>query len=215
MLKTELKGKKSVPSPAEFEDIISKYAEIYELSECIYLNVIKEFSKIKDLSQLKIIDTKRILEPFLLTWGRMSRVLGKNGCDLIRKKIIELSNILHRFRSLKLSTINLGKEKNQIIKLFKHISSLKSKTRRVGPTGTSKVLHLINPDLFPMWDTKIRIKFKFYKGDAEEYFQFLSILKHWINDSNLKVKLNVLKKKYHKSYIKLIDQYSWYKAWNI
>ena len=41
--------------------------------------------------------------------------------------------------------------------------SKKGKTKRVGPTATSKALHLVAPDLFIIWDRAIRNHYVFKK----------------------------------------------------
>ena len=40
-------------------------------------------------------------------------------------------------------------------------------------TGTAKLLHLKNPNLFVMWDSYIKRKYDFSRGSADDYVDFL------------------------------------------
>ncbi len=202
----------TIPSSDFFRKAIEEFSRIYDISECLYIGTMKEFAK-KELDKLTEIDAKRILEPFLITWGRMSRVLGKKGCDIARLKIIELSDKLEKYRHNSLEDFNINKEKKYLIEIFKEIKNTKATTRNVGQTATSKILHIINPELFPMWDTKIRIKFGLYHGSASDYIDFMTETKRWLSSDELKHELEGLSNKYQKSKLKILDQYNWYDAW--
>ena len=41
------------------------------------------------------------------------------------------------------------------------------------PTATSKTLHIINPNIFIMWDDEIKAHYGFYIGSGREYVRFL------------------------------------------
>jgi len=77
-----------------------------------------------------------------------------------------------RLESLDLSD---NKLKEDIKDIFLEFSSKKS----IGFTGASKILHVINPHVFMMWDLNIRRGYhKLHKrnhriGDSECYFEFL------------------------------------------
>jgi len=202
-----------IPSPEVFRRAITEYSKLYELSECLYIGTMKEFKE-RELDKLMEIDTKRILEPFLIMWGRMSRVLGKNGCEAVRLKIIELSSQLNEYRHSNLLDFNVKEEGKSLRNIFNEIKNTKATSRDVGPTATSKILHIINPQLFPMWDTKIRGKFGLYYGTSSDYIDLLTELKRWLSDDSLKPELEILSKKYHKSKLKILDQYNWYIAWH-
>lgn len=204
----------TIPSSDIFRKAIEEYSKIYEISECLYIGTMKEFS-IKELDKLTEIDAKRILEPFLITWGRMSRVLGKNGCDIVRLKIIELSDKLEKYRLKNLLDFNIDVEEKHLSKIFNDIKNTKVTSRDVGPTATSKILHIINPQLFPMWDTKIRGKFRLYYGSASDYIDFMTEAKRWLSYSELKPELETLSNRYQKSKLKILDQYNWYIAWHL
>jgi len=145
----------------------------------------------------------------------MSRVLGKNGCDIVRLKIIELSDKLEKYRLKNLLDFNINVEEKHLSKIFNDIKNTKVTSRDVGPTATSKILHIINPQLFPMWDTKIRGKFRLYYGSASDYIDFMTEAKRWLSYSELKPELETLSNRYQKSKLKILDQYNWYIAWHL
>ena len=97
--------------------------------------------------------------------------------------------------------------------IFNEIKNTKVTSRDVGPTATSKILHIINPQLFPMWDTKIRVKFGLNPGYSSDYINLLTESKRWLSNDKLKLELETLSKKHHKSKLKILDQYNWYIAW--
>ena len=203
----------TIPSSDIFSKVIEEYSKIYDISECLYIGTMKEFRK-KELDKLTIIDTKRIIEPFLITWGRMSRVLGKNGCEIVRLKIIELSDKLEKYRSKHLISFNIKEEKKHLIEIFNDIKNTKATSRDIGQTATSKILHIINPQLFPMWDTKIRGKYRLYSGSASDYIDFMTETQRWLSNDELKHELEAFSKRFKKSKLKILDQYNWYNAWH-
>lgn len=199
----------NIPSSENFRKVIEEYFQFFEISECVYRGTMKEFSQ-KRLANLTETDTKRILEPFLIMWGRMSRVLGRDGCEIVREKITHLSNQLEKYRNKSLIDLNIKKEKQDIIFIFNEFKNTKATSRNVGQTATSKILHIINPQMFPMWDTKIRSKYGLYTGSASDYIDFLIETKRWLLDKNLKDELDDLSNQYQLSKLKIIDQYNWY-----
>ena len=201
-----------IPEINIFINTVSKYSKQYKLTEHIYIDAIKNFKQRK-LSELTKKDTISILEPFLLKWGRMSRVLGKKGCEKIRIKIVELNNQLIKYREITLLDFDINEEKEEIKRIYNIFKSIKAINRKVGQTATSKILHIINPELFPLWDSKIRPKFGIYSGNASEYIAFMIEQKRWLSDENFKISVDKLANKYGVSTLKVIDQYNWYRAW--
>lgn len=77
-----------------------------------------------------------------------------------------ISNIPQNFSNVHLQNFSLWQYKNQITQIFSQFAVA------VKYTGASKVLHILNPDFFMMWDDKIRCGYGCYKND-EGYFNFL------------------------------------------
>lgn len=92
---------------------------------------------------------------------------SQNLIDL--KKAIEDSKPL--FQSLKkkdLKTVNFDEIENTV----KRIYSMFSKVLGVEYTGASKVMHLLNRNLFVMWDKDTREEYGCYIADEDDYFSF-------------------------------------------
>jgi len=155
---------------------------------------------------------RRVLTPFLLTWGNMGRVLGFDGVQAIRKKLKELSEDLEPIRKEELLSFDICEKKRLIISFFNEIQDIKFNSKkgdgkRAGPTAASKTLHLIAPDLFIPWDANIRNDYKI-GGNGRDYFYFLLEMKHILLD----MEPSLLIHKNKKSLIKMIDTYNWVKA---
>ena len=88
-------------------------------------------------------------------------------------------NILNRIKNNelqeKISRISVQSDK-EVEELYKNFVDLTVKNkkgikRRLGPTATSKFLHILRPDYFTMWDRPIRMIF-FNKSDPHDDFFF-------------------------------------------
>lgn len=209
-------GNIGLPDPEEFRRIIERCEEEWGISDCVYDKSIVEFSRIR-LDQLTEKHRIRILRPFLLTWGSMGRVLGeKEGTKAILTKLKEISHKLEPIRKKDLS-MNLNEIRDLVIELFDDIretefESSKKKRRTVGPVAASKVLHLTCPDLFFMWDSKIRKCYEKNRGDGKEYFEFLTQMKEMCKSEELETTIGDLQREYGKRITRIIDQYNWVKA---
>jgi len=194
----------------EFRGCIEEADEKYGISDCIYNGCIKEFSKVK-ISQLNQKHEIRILRPFLLTWGGMRRFLGYSGVQVIPKKLNEINQMIEPLRCKDFRYVDLDQIKDLIINLFDVISKTNFKNKKgvqkdIGSTTTSKILHLTCPDLFIMWDSAIRDKYKKHK-DGKGYFDFLKEMKSlW---EELKPTIQDLMQRFGKRATKIIDEYNW------
>jgi len=197
-----------------FVDLVEDAEEKYGIIDCIYNLCIKEFSEI-ELNQMNEKNKIRIINPFLLTWGNMTRVLGYRGIKAVCKKIVTLNSRLEPFRKNNLFLMQLENLKDFIVKLFDEIrqtefNNKKGEIKSIGPTSTSKILHLICPDFFIMWDSKIRAEYKKNNANGENYFEFLMEMKSlW---ESHKTTIKDLEHKFGKKHTRIIDQYNYMKA---
>jgi hypothetical protein len=197
-----------------FKDLVEDSEEKYGISDCIYKSCVKEFSQIK-LNQLKEKHELRIVRPFLLTWGNMTRVLGYLGVKAVCKKIATLDARIDPFRKNNLFSSQLEDLKDFIVKLFDEIrqtefKNTKGEPNNIGTTAASKILHLICPDFFIMWDSKIRAEYRKDKADGENYFEFLREMKSlW---GTHKTPIKDLERRFGKTHTRIIDQYNYMKA---
>lgn len=140
---------------------------------------------------------------------------------------------LERLRDKSLLTIEFDKYERNIKAIYTKIDEVKG----IGATATSKILHLLNPDLFVMWDQNIRSEwnrcldeknFKEFKENigritetATSYVRFMQLMQkvgnefleeymkeRGIQDRNKAEEM--LSKEYcGKSIVKLLDEYNW------
>jgi exonuclease I len=92
---------------------------------------------------------------------------------------------LDKIKGKKLYSLDLNDEK--IAENIKEIFSEFSSRKTIGKTGASKVLHLLNPDVFMMWDDKIMKEYhkehkNHKRGTPECYLEFLRQSQQIIGD---------------------------------
>jgi len=90
-----------------------------------------------------------IIQDFLFKWGKMGRTGSKSKIPALASTIGNHENFLTRVRKQDLHSINIEPDKQTIAEIFEDLNSL------VGPISASKVLHLICPGFFPLWDDGI------------------------------------------------------------
>ena len=205
------------PDDEVVERIIQQHEE--ELDYCdkvLYRRCIEDFEKV-NLCELTEEQVKGPIKVFLINWGMLSRVLERDEKKGWEKRLLnvfkEHCKTLEKFRKLKLEEEDLSKFKEDIKQCYEAIRS------EVGPTGASKVLHLINPEFFPMWDEKIRKKVSCeYKkltrkriGESGEgYYKFMNAIQELLlKKKELWTKWS---EKTGKSKLRIIDIYLWWEV---
>lgn len=110
----------------------------------------------------------------LSTWNFASFRYVMRTFDLagFKKTLQEIEPLYRKLNKLDFRTADLDKYKKKI----KEIYSKLYKYKGIKITGTPKLMHLKNPKLFVMWDDRIKKHYGFYKGDAEDYFNFLKLM---------------------------------------
>jgi hypothetical protein len=214
----------------KYKDLIdnaSKLEEEYELTECIYFGAIEKLGEVQeDIS--KIDDVKhirRIIRLFLINWGMMNRVVGRK--DLEWKKLGEtLRSLEKEFRELrdrKFLTTNFNE--NTISNAIRTIYGKLDPFPYLGsPTTLSKILHLLNPEIFVMWDNEIVKKYKKrnfrVSTTAEGYLEFLKDaqkeIKEALNDHQKESgkQLDEIEKELrarcdNRTLARIVDEYNW------
>ncbi|MEM2777060.1 MAG: hypothetical protein QXU83_07340 [Candidatus Bathyarchaeia archaeon] len=167
---------KAIKDPAMFLKYCKKYHEEdpRDIAYIIIRNII-----FKDPENLSYILAASKL---IITWNtarhqRLPYEIRKSLEDDIIKAYEESRRTLESFKNERLELLVLEDDltKEKIKTAFFNFSSKKS----IGSTGASKILHIINPHVFMMWDTNIRNSYhKLHKknhktGDEECYFEFL------------------------------------------
>ncbi len=101
----------------------------------------------------EINDVEMIIKPFLYKWGRMQRVLGKKDkkgweSDIVEQVRLNVE-ILQTFRTIKFESSNLNDHRSNIIDCYECFNKI------VDGVAAAKVLHIIAPYFFPLWDNGI------------------------------------------------------------
>jgi len=214
----------------KYSDLIEKVDEFeaeYWLAECMYFAAIEGLKEVRD--DLKTLDdikhVRRIIKPFLVQWGSMGRVVGRENLDwlglgnALRKSENEFS-ILRKERFVHINLDNKGIS-DSIVKLYENIDSI---PYIGGLTAIPKILHLCNPEIFVMWDDAIRDDYKkksnLIRDSAKGYLEFLKLAQKEIIEALTKRRketmraLDELEKEIrarykNKTLARIVDQYNW------
>jgi hypothetical protein len=170
----------------------------------------------------------RIVKPFLVSWGGLARVVGRKDLDwsLLGQALRGLEKEFAEIRNKRFLTIDLNDEK--ISNAVKAIYSRLDPLRYFGsPTTISKVLHLLNPEIFVMWDRGIRKMYKAHntrvRENSEGYLEFLKDVQRELlealNDqarmtgkSQDEVEREIRDRYRWKTIAKIADEYNWAEA---
>jgi hypothetical protein len=107
----------------------------------------------------------------LATWNmNRFRFFASDTQNLVdlNNTIKECKPLFDKLKGRSFKTVNFDEFEDTIQTIYSRLSRIGG----VEYTGASKVMHLLNPDLFVMWDTYTRDKYGFDK-DANDYFNFL------------------------------------------
>ena len=148
---------------------------------------------------------------FVRRWN--SRVpIGKNK-EKIKQVVLSLKTKFKDLENFNLETFDFSEKNISIIKdIFDELYKVKLKsakaTRLLKSTGTSKLLHGINPKLFVMWDKGICEHYGCSQNSAG-YVLFLKMMKEEAISILKEQKKEVIIKQLGSAIPKLIDEYNW------
>ena len=194
-----------------FLKMIDLWREYYEVDDYFYRKVLDACSKITKWDEK---NAYKYLIRFLELWG-MGRPASKIDPGELAAKLNECTRLLEQLEGEDLLTLDLKARRNLLAELFGKISAVK----HVGPTGASKILHLLKPNVFVMWDQEIRRQYG-VSDNEEGYLEFLaemkSLLKELLDEYGRRYDAEnpvaTLVGKYRKPLTKLIDEYNWLTA---
>ncbi|MCW4046400.1 MAG: hypothetical protein NWE99_02405 [Candidatus Bathyarchaeota archaeon] len=163
-----------------FIETVSLLEESIGSTEPIYFESIQKLEEVReDLRRLDIqMHLLGLIRPFLIQWGTMARVVGQEGLDWVGfgKAIQNLESDFARLRDKRFLAIDFSEEvvSNAVKKIYEELRRF---PKLGGPTVISKVLHLLNPELFVMWDANIRKAYQIKNRQVNEfpegYLEFL------------------------------------------
>lgn len=162
-----------------------------------------------------------IISGFLNKWGCR---LAKKNHDVLAEKLIEvtehLKEDLQSLKSAKLLDLDLEKSENAIKNCYQTMAGIGN---NFSHTAASKLLHMINPELFVMWDGPMRKGYKedyAITEDAAGYFEYMKKMQEGLQKVSqsflityegcpaefLSEKLEI---KTTKTIVKHLDEYNW------
>lgn len=112
----------------------------------------------------------------LAVWNTMRfRFMTSHGENLFKLKstLDACRPLFTKTEGYKIQTADIQK----IRPVIQEIYGMLSKIKGVEYTGASKVMSLMNPELFVMWDDRIRKHYKIDTHDGSSYVEFLSKIK--------------------------------------
>ncbi|MEM2592952.1 MAG: hypothetical protein QXI60_10230 [Thermofilaceae archaeon] len=196
----------NVPVPAinDFERFLNLWRGLYVLDDAFYHKAISELTLDVDP---KIACS--FLIRFLELWGVEEASTRISPVELSQR----ISNLKPKLAKMDISILDgkFNKMKDEIVEAFREICSVKN----VGPTSASKILHLLRPKLFVMWDNNIAKRFG-VRMSPKGYLDFLEkcrdVLEGILNEyrrSGISDPESYLLNKYGKPLTKLLDEYNW------
>jgi hypothetical protein len=226
------------PTPEEFWDTIELYNKNTNYDYEYYL-IMHELDQMRVRERLREgrLDCKRVLpiRSFLTLWGGAGKPKWKNP-EKLKEVAKELNEAFEKLKELwesDILSLDLNKQEGEIEQAFKKIDGITS----IGSVFTSKILHLVLPEVFVMWDRDIigckRDLRRFFPSVFEEspsgYFKFLNEMKEFANylveeigSEVIEKKTKEIQEKANESYqhlkpnaktlAKLVDEFNWVKA---
>jgi hypothetical protein len=139
----------------DFQTGICEFEKENWFGEVVYFAALERLRPFGSGSaKLKQQDVMGVIRMFLIQWGQMARAVNREGTDwnLLWSRLNGISPVLEQLRCERILDVKLESKRELISEAYESLES-----RNIGATSVSKILHLINPELFVMWDDNIRI----------------------------------------------------------
>lgn len=198
-----------------------------ELAECMYFGAIEKLKDVqKDLTKLDDVQhIQRVIKPFLIQWGMMGRVVGQEGL-----RWMELGEILRslgkEFRELRSkSFITIEFDEEKISSVIKNIYRRLDPIPYIGgPTTIPKMVHLLSPEIFVMWDKDIKETYRkqnnCISNTPEGYLEFLKEVQEELKEALYdrqketgkeldEIEQEIRSRYKNKTLARIVDEYNW------
>lgn len=217
----------------KYEDLLRvarEFEKEIELTECIYFGAIKKLEDVrKNLNRLDDVQhMRRVIKPFLIQWGMMGRTVGREGLDWkkLGETLRSLESDFDVLRNRRFLTIDFD-ERNVSIAIINIFSRIRALPYIGGHTSTPKIMHLLNPEIFVMWDEDIRKTYKKRNNritdSSRGYLEFLKEIQKELRQSfgahqkesgrSLDEIEREIRSKYkNKTLARIVDEHNWMKA---
>lgn len=180
---------------------------------------LRSYIKNNNLLDIKDEDVEKSVSIFFKTWMKMTRVKWSDPKIIhnIKAVIRRLSPHLEELKNEKLEEIEFDENvRNTIEEIFNAFRNIEVRDgRRLGSVGASKMMHIILPELFPMWDRQIIYAYGYNNDDVENFIKFMKEMQEEAKEllkSCGKTKEEICKEYEHHQEIrtipKLIDEYN-------
>jgi len=185
-------------------------------TDAVYSGSLEKMRQV-DLDNITEETVERIVEPFLYEWGRMGRVLGRpdfrDWQSDLAVQIRSKHKVLTVFRDRHLLEVSLGDFESDVRNCYD------SFRHTVGQIASVKVLHLICPDFFPLWDNAIakgirtelventngeRIK----EFSSADYYRFMRGIQTLLN--RYREVFKQLANQHAKRQLRILDEFLWW-----
>lgn len=190
--------------------------------ENAYLHVIEELANVPIAERGKHADS---IIQFLNVWACHFPTRTPNTRNALRGWINRESGALEELSELALTDTELPERLDEYERLYRSLIELQSASDgpsipTMGPAAASKILHVMVPRLFVMWDTKIKKAGWTY---ADFLLRMHNLAREIIddlapNDARADVE-DYLRKRLgypvRKPLAKYIDEYNWWLAWEL
>jgi hypothetical protein len=197
------------PSKEDFELKIKKYYEIEKLRGEIYWRALNLIDKNLKLGQDQVESRLDAYLLLLASWNAANfRKFKNEDFNTFKNAIYSCEKEFSKFDDKNFESIEFGDYRSDISEIFNKLSSV----RCIMYTGSSKVMHLRNPKVFLMWDTKIRGKegYKIKGKDGNAYVDFLNTVQHYFSKISPDINKMLLEDKHrNKTVTKAIDEYNY------
>ncbi len=163
-----------------------------------YICYKEKFKIFKDINNLSVDDVREIAIGFANSWH--SRI-DKNSTESILNHLKNIQNLLLNLDGDCLFNLVLDDNEEEITKIYSRFPE------EVKPTGRSKILHMLNGNVFPMWDNGTRIKYGVYPN-AQGYFNYMNLIQKQLKILS-KEDIKEIEKLTGRPIIKIIDETNW------
>lgn len=214
----------------KYRDLIENVDRLEEKigsTEPIYFESIEKLREVReDLTKLDIDrHLLGVVRSFLIRWGNMARVVGQGGLDWegFGHTIRALEPEFAKLRDKRFLAVDFNEEifSNVVKTIYKELRRF---PKLGGPTAISKVLHLLNPEIFVMWDGSIRKVYHLRDRRVDEfpkgYLEFLKEAQNEIKEAFSdykresgkgfdKIEQEIRSKFKNKTLARIVDEYNY------
>jgi len=176
----------SVRQEISYTDFLASCKKYYEMNDSRYLaqNYLDVVNDRKTWENPEYV-TNDILEQemfrkYLFAWGKMGRCFPTNKrkifYELLLETMTENSETIKSLRQVRIESVSLdtGSTKEKIETLYEKFKDFCRKEYKSQPTASAKILHIILPRLFIIWDQKFVRSQQSLKPDSDSYVRYLS-----------------------------------------